>query len=59
MRKTMAALVLLSLIHILLDLSGMVAGTKYRGEFEERIRVLLDEVRRDGNVILFIDERCV
>ena len=39
-----------------LDLSGMVAGTKYRGEFEERIRVLLDEVRRDGNVILFIDE---
>ena len=34
----------------------MVAGTKYRGEFEERIRVLLDEVRRDGNVILFIDE---
>ena len=41
---------------LLLDLSGMVAGTKYRGEFEERIRVLLDEVRRDGNVILFIDE---
>ena len=41
---------------LLLDLSGMVAGTKYRGEFEERIRALLDEVRRDGNVILFIDE---
>ena len=41
---------------LLLDLSGMVAGTKYRGEFEERIRAVLDEVRRDGNVILFIDE---
>ena len=35
---------------LLLDLSGMVAGTKYRGEFEERIRAVLDEVRRDGNV---------
>ena len=41
---------------LLLDLSGMVAGTKYRGEFEERIRAVLDEVRRGGNVILFIDE---
>ena len=41
---------------LLLDLSGMVAGTKYRGEFEERIRAVLDEVRRNGNVILFIDE---
>ena len=41
---------------LLLDLSGMVAGTKYRGEFEERIRAVLDEVRRAGNVILFIDE---
>ena len=39
-----------------LDLSGMVAGTKYRGEFEERIKSLIDEVKRDGSVILFIDE---
>ena len=47
---------LLSQRILALDLAGMVAGTKYRGEFEERIRALLDEVRRDGNVILFIDE---
>ena len=39
-----------------LDLSGMVAGTKYRGEFEERIKNALDEVKKDGNIILFIDE---
>ena len=39
-----------------LDLSGMVAGTKYRGEFEERIKNTLDEVKKDGNIILFIDE---
>jgi len=39
-----------------LDLSGMVAGTKYRGEFEERIKKLIDEVKRAGDVILFIDE---
>lgn len=39
-----------------LDLSGMVAGTKYRGEFEERIKKVLSEVKKDGNIILFIDE---
>ena len=39
-----------------LDLSGMVAGTKYRGEFEERIKKAIDEVKKAGNVILFIDE---
>ena len=43
--------------HILtLDLSGMVAGTKYRGEFEDRRKKLLREVRNDKNVILFLDE---
>ena len=39
-----------------LDLSGMVAGSKYRGEFEERIKRLMREVREEGNVLLFMDE---
>ncbi len=39
-----------------LDLSGMVAGSKYRGEFEERIKRVIREVIEDGNVILFLDE---
>lgn len=39
-----------------LDLSGMVAGSKYRGEFEERIKRSLKEVRQSGNILLFIDE---
>ena len=39
-----------------LDLSGMVAGSKYRGEFEERIKKVVSEVIDDGNIILFLDE---
>ena len=39
-----------------LDIAGMVAGTKYRGEFEDRIRKVLEEVKRSGNIILFLDE---
>ena len=39
-----------------LDLSGMVAGSKYRGEFEERIKRVINEVKNDGNVLLFLDE---
>ena len=41
---------------ISLDISGMVAGAKYRGDFEERIKKVLDEVKKSGNIILFIDE---
>ncbi|MGN1313448.1 MAG: ATP-dependent Clp protease ATP-binding subunit [Lachnospiraceae bacterium] len=39
-----------------LDLSGMIAGSKYRGEFEERIKKLMREVREEGNILLFMDE---
>lgn len=41
---------------ITLDLALMVAGTKYRGQFEERIKAVMDEIRRSGDIILFIDE---
>ena len=41
---------------ITLDLALMVAGTKYRGQFEERIKAVMDEIRKSKNVILFIDE---
>lgn len=41
---------------VTLDLSGMVAGSKYRGEFEERIKSVIDEVINSGNVMLFMDE---
>ena len=41
---------------VTLDISGMLAGAKYRGEFEERIKAVMDEVKKAGDVILFIDE---
>ena len=41
---------------ISLDLAGMIAGAKYRGEFEDRVKKVMEEVRKAKNVILFIDE---
>jgi ATP-dependent Clp protease ATP-binding subunit ClpC len=41
---------------ITLDLALMIAGTKYRGQFEERIKAVMDEIKRAGNILLFIDE---
>lgn len=41
---------------VMLDLSGMVAGSKYRGEFEERIKKVVREVSENGNILLFVDE---
>ena len=41
---------------MLLDLTALVAGTQFRGQFESRIKGLIEEVKEDGNIILFIDE---
>ena len=41
---------------VTLDLALMVAGTKYRGQFEERIKAVMDEINKEGNIILFLDE---
>lgn len=41
---------------VTVDLAGMIAGSKYRGEFEERMKRLIQEVKASGNVILFLDE---
>ncbi len=41
---------------ISLDLALMIAGTKYRGQFEERIKAVMDEIKKNGNILLFIDE---
>ena len=41
---------------MLLDLTGLVAGTQFRGQFESRVKGLVEEIKKDGNIILFIDE---
>src|SRR6201994_4446393 len=43
-------------IIVVLDLAMMIAGTKYRGQFEERIKAVMDELKRSGKIVLFIDE---
>lgn len=58
-QKIIAKLVPVSLQNkrlIALDMSALIAGAKYRGEFEERLKNVIDEVKKSGNVILFIDE---
>lgn len=41
---------------VTLDLSGMVAGSKYRGEFEERLKKVMEDIKKSGNILLFVDE---
>ena len=42
---------------VALDMGSLVAGTKYRGEFEERLKKVIEEIRNSGNIILFIDQK--